>query len=149
MFLHERDAFDKQYQILAERAQDLPPTVIHCFTGSEDALQHYLDLGLYIGITGWLCDAKRGKVLRELVALIPEDRLMIETDAPYLLPRKTPSAKALPSSRRNEPSTLPEVLKTLAECRQQSSDALGRQLLLNSCNFFGIFSLPEGPKIRS
>ena len=138
LFLHERDAFDRQYQILASRAQHLPPTVIHCFTGSDQALRHYLDLGFYIGITGWLCDQKRGKLLRELVSQIPQERLMIETDAPYLLPRKTASAKALPSSQRNEPSTLPEVLKTLASCRGQSPVDLDRQIIQNSCEFFGL-----------
>jgi TatD DNase family protein len=61
--------------------------VVHCFTGSGEALHAYLELGLYIGITGWICDERRGLGLRSLLPRIPLSRLMLETDAPFLTPR--------------------------------------------------------------
>ena len=116
LFLHERDASDAFLGILRERRPHLPPAVVHCFTGERRALEAYLALGLYIGITGWICDERRGLPLRELLAVIPRDRLMLETDAPYLLPRTMPRP---PRNRRNEPAYLPLVLAAVA-------DALGR-----------------------
>jgi len=87
--------------------------VLHCFTGTREELKIYLDLGLHIGITGWICDERRGTHLRELVGEIPLDRLMIETDAPFLLPRTMPT-KA--KDGRNEPAFLPYVLQAVADC---------------------------------
>ena len=82
--------------------------VAHCFTGGLEEARAYLDLDLYIGITGWICDERRGQHLREVVRHIPADRLLIETDAPYLLPR---DLKPMPQSRRNEPMYLPHILR--------------------------------------
>ena len=86
LFLHERDASQRFYDILTAVRKSVP-AVVHCFTGSRESLKMYLDLGLHIGITGWICDERRGMPLRELVREIPLDRLMIETDAPYLVPQ--------------------------------------------------------------
>jgi TatD DNase family protein len=114
VFMHERDAHERLIGILKEYRDRLEAVVIHCFTGSRSELFAYLDLGLHVGITGWICDERRGSHLRELVRSIPLDRLMIETDAPYLLPR---DLKPRPKSRRNEPAFLPHVAQAIAACR--------------------------------
>ncbi len=112
LFMHERDAHRRFCEILGATRRRTP-AVLHCFTGTREELRTYLDLGLYIGITGWICDERRGLHLRELVREIPPDRLMIETDAPFLLPRSMP---AKPKNGRNEPAFLTYVLQTLADC---------------------------------
>jgi TatD DNase family protein len=111
VFLHERAAHDDFAAILREHLPSLPRAVVHCFTGTGDELDAYLALGCHIGITGWICDERRGLHLRDLVKRIPSDRLMIETDAPYLLPR---DLKPAPKNRRNEPGLLPHIAKTVA-----------------------------------
>lgn len=138
VFIHERDAADDMVRILSQRLPSLSRVVVHCFTGSAEALQHYIGLGCYIGITGWICDERRGLHLRELVATIPDDRLMIETDAPYLMPRDYPVKKSLQSSRRNEPCTLAHTAATVAECRGESLQAMARQCELNTRAFFAL-----------
>jgi len=112
LFLHERDAHQRFCEILNATRRSVP-AVLHCFTGTGEELKAYLDLGLYIGITGWICDERRGTHLRALVRDIPADRLMLETDAPYLLPR---SLAQKPKHGRNEPAFLPHVLQTVAAC---------------------------------
>lgn len=112
LFLHERDAHQRFREILASHRRNTP-AVLHCFTGTRDELKGCLDLGLHISITGWICDERRGTHLRELVREIPADRLMIETDAPFLLPRSMPKK---PKDGRNEPAFLPHVLNTVADC---------------------------------
>ncbi|MFA5630763.1 MAG: TatD family hydrolase [Porticoccaceae bacterium] len=116
LFLHERDAHTTQHEILKSAGSALPRGVIHCFTGSREALFNYLDLDFYIGITGWICDERRGRELQELVRHIPRDRLLIETDAPYLLPR---TLRPKPANGRNEPAFLPEVAAVVAQCRTE------------------------------
>jgi TatD DNase family protein len=111
VFLHERSAFDRFMAILGPYAGRVPSAVIHCFTGDERSLRACLDLGLYVGITGWIADDRRGRELAEIAKLIPLDRLMIETDAPFLLPR---NLKPRPTDRRNEPAFLPYVLEAVA-----------------------------------
>jgi len=113
VFLHERDAHQRFCDILKGYRDKLVAAVIHCFTGTEDELRAYLDMDLHVGVTGWICDERRGHHLRELVGQIPADRLMIETDSPYLMPR---DLKPKPKNRRNEPSFLPHILETIAEC---------------------------------
>ncbi|CAG9294902.1 TatD family hydrolase [Celerinatantimonas diazotrophica] len=125
VLLHERDAYDEFMAILEPRLTALPAAVLHCFTGSEQSLERYLEAGLYIGITGWICDERRGKALRELVKLIPADRLFLETDAPYLLPRDLPNK---PKSRRNEPCYLPHIYEVVAQLRQVSVNELKAQI---------------------
>lgn len=112
LFLHERDAHQRFCEIL-KRSRKSVPAVIHCFTGTRDELMAYLNMGLHIGITGWICDERRGIHLRELMKDFPLDRLMIETDAPFLLPRSMPNR---PKDGRNEPAFLQHVLATVAEC---------------------------------
>ena len=113
LFLHERDAGAAMLEILRRHRAEMPGAVVHCFTGDADTLDAYLDLDLHIGITGWICDERRGEHLRNLVKRIPLDRLMVETDAPYLVPRTMASK---PSRGRNEPAFLVHVLETLSRC---------------------------------
>ena len=120
--------------ILREFRPRLAAGVAHCFTGDERELRDYLDLDLSIGITGWICDERRGQHLRELVRLIPSDRLMIETDAPYLLPR---DLAPKPRSRRNEPKYLPHVLKAVAAARGEAAAAVAAATTRNALHFFG------------
>ncbi len=117
VFLHERDAHDVFTGILREYRSSLSGAVVHCFTGTRAELDAYLSLDLHIGITGWICDERRGRDLVALMPAIPEQRLMIETDAPYLLPRNLPSP---PRDRRNEPAFLPYVLNAVATARQEA-----------------------------
>ncbi len=114
LFLHCRDAYPKFIKLLAPWLSDIPAAVVHCFTGNQAELEHYLSLDLFIGITGWICDERRGVELRRLVSLIPDDKLLLETDAPYLLPRDLPIK---PISRRNEPCYLPHIVEHVAMLR--------------------------------
>lgn len=135
VFLHERDAFDNQYEILKDYMPQLSHAIIHCFTGTKEALEKYLELGLYIGITGWICDERRGKALFENVKLIPDNKLMIETDAPYLTPRDLPSK---PKGGRNEPQYLPHIANTVGLARRQSLEHIAEITYANSCQFFNL-----------
>lgn len=140
MFLHQRDAHEQFQPLLRKYRQKLVGGVVHCFTDSEVALKDYLELDMYIGITGWVCDERRGLDLQKIVQHIPDDRLLIETDAPYLLPR---NLRPKPKSRRNEPKYLPEVLYTLARCRQQDPEELAA---LTAANARRLFSLDRRTK---
>ena len=134
VFLHQRDGHDAFVAILKDYRPRLSGGVAHCFTGDERELRDYLDLGLSIGITGWICDERRGQHLRDLVRLIPSDRLMVETDAPYLLPR---DLRPKPTHRRNEPKYLPHILSTIAACRSESPEALAAATTANAVALFG------------
>jgi TatD DNase family protein len=116
LFLHQRDAHDDFIAVLKPVRDRLARAVLHCFTGDRRELYACLDLDLHIGITGWLCDERRGAHLRELVRDIPANRLMLETDAPYLLPR---TLLPKPSHRRNEPAFLPHIAAELARDRDE------------------------------
>ena len=133
LFLHERDAFDEFYATMAAARDRVSRGVVHCFTGSEKNAKAYLDLDLHIGITGWICDERRGAHLRDVVKKIPANRLMIETDCPYLAPRDY-----RPRIKRNEPKYLPHILQTIAECRGEDPAELGAQILETSIQFFDI-----------
>jgi Tat protein secretion system quality control protein TatD with DNase activity len=109
--------------------------VAHCFTGEADELRAYLDLDLYIGITGWICDERRGRHLVALVKEIPQDRLLLETDAPYLTPR---DLQPQPKARRNEPAYLPHILRAVARARGEAPEALATATTRNAKAFFGI-----------
>jgi len=111
VFLHQREAHDAMIALLRQYLPEISGGVAHCFTGTAAELRDYLDIGLYIGITGWICDERRGNELRDAVKYLPLDRILLETDAPYLLPRDLPQK---PTGRRNEPSTLPHVLDRVA-----------------------------------
>jgi TatD DNase family protein len=134
VFLHQRDAHDAFVGVLREYRPRLLAGVAHCFTGEARELRDYLDLGLSVGITGWICDERRGQHLRELVRQIPLDRLLVETDAPYLLPR---DLQPRPSHRRNEPKFLPHITRVIAACRGESFAALAAATTANAVKFFG------------
>ncbi|HWG70162.1 MAG TPA: TatD family hydrolase [Steroidobacteraceae bacterium] len=137
VFLHQRDAHQDFAAILEEHRARISRGVAHCFTGGRAQLEDYLALDLYIGVTGWVNDERRGGHLREAVPHIPADRLMLETDAPYLLPRDlVPS----PKSRRNEPCYLPHIARTVAALRGESLEALAAATTRNATRFF---ALPE------
>jgi TatD DNase family protein len=124
LFLHQRDAHEDFLAILREHSRSLARSgVAHCFTGTREQMLAYLDLGLSIGITGWICDERRGTHLLPLMREIPTDRLLIETDGPYLLPR---DLQPKPSSRRNEPMYLPHIAATIARARGEPFESLAR-----------------------
>ena len=134
VFLHQRDAHDPFVAILRDYLPRLSGGVAHCFTGDERELRDYLDMGLSIGITGWICDERRGQHLRELVRFVPLDRMMVETDAPYLLPR---DLQPKPRSRRNEPKYLPHVVATIASCCGVPTTTIATATTCNALAFFG------------
>jgi TatD DNase family protein len=135
LFLHMRDAHGDFHAIVREVRGQLADVVVHCFTGRRDELHDYLDLDCHIGITGWICDERRGTHMREFWKDIPANRLMIETDAPYLKPRNLrPRVK----SHRNEPRWLPWILGTLAAARDEHPEFLAGQTTRNARRFFRI-----------
>jgi TatD DNase family protein len=135
LFLHERDALDDVLAVMRRHRDRVPGAVIHCFTGGAAALDAYLALDLHIGVTGWICDERRGQGLRDAVSQgrIPRDRLMIETDAPYLLPR---NMAPKPRSRRNEPAFLPHVLEVVATCTRRDPAELAAETTATAVRFF-------------
>ena len=136
VFLHQRDAHEDFLALLAPAMRELPRGgVAHCFTGGPAELEAYLDLGLYIGVTGWVCDERRGGALRDAVPTIPLDRLLIETDAPYLLPR---DLVPKPAHRRNEPAYLPHVLERVAQLMQRPAEAVAEATTRNAERLFGL-----------
>lgn len=135
LFMHQRDAHQMFLDVIKSYSTKIKAGVVHCFTGTRQELEDYLELGFYIGITGWICDERRGLAVRELTALIPDDKLLIETDAPYLLPR---DLKPKPKSRRNHPKYLAHILQTIAKERQQDIEQLQQQIWHNSQTFFQI-----------
>lgn len=135
LFLHERDAAQPMLERLHHWRDDLAGGVLHCFTGDKKALFGYLDLDLYIGITGWICDERRGQELASLVRSIPADRLLIETDAPWLLPR---TIKPKPKRGRNEPAFLPWVVEKLAAERGESPARVAAITTANACRLFAL-----------
>lgn len=136
VYLHERDAFTRLHPILKNTRDQLAGAVVHCFTGSKEALYAYLDLDCYIGISGWVCDERRGRPLQELIPHIPLERLLIETDAPYLIPRNLPTAPTI--KHRNEPGYLPWIAQQVASLRQEPEAHVYTQLALNSRTLFGL-----------
>ncbi len=143
LFVHDRDSKGEVYQRL-QKAGDLPPVLIHCFTGTRADLEAYLAAGFYIGITGWVADPRRGDTLRELVPHIPLERLVIETDAPFLKPHNTPADflddHNLPAKfkRRNEPALLPRVLEAITHLRPESAAEVARATADNAAILFGL-----------
>jgi TatD DNase family protein len=135
VFLHQRDAHADFAAILAEHRPALVGGVAHCFTGGARELEEYLELDLSIGITGWICDERRGLELREVAPRIPSRRLMLETDAPYLLPR---DLVPRPAARRNEPAFLPHIARTVAQLRGESFASLAEATTQNAVRFFGL-----------
>jgi TatD DNase family protein len=135
VFLHQRDAHDRFVAILDECGARLPRGVAHCFTGGPDELRDYLDRGLHIGVTGWICDERRGDALRAAARFLPLDRVMVETDAPYLLPR---DLEPKPRTRRNEPAHLPHVLHALARLMTVDAERLAEATTANAEALFAL-----------
>lgn len=138
LFVHDRESAGETRRILAE-FQGAVSCVVHCFTGTAEELEGYLADGHHIGVTGWICDERRGLELTRQVCRIPADRLMIETDAPYLLPR---TLRPKPRSRRNEPAFLPWVARRVAACRGEPLAAVAATTRRNAERFFRLPSLP-------
>jgi TatD DNase family protein len=135
VFLHERDACQRLLDILKDYRDHLPAAVVHCFTGEQRSLFAYLDMDLHIGITGWICDERRGTHLHPLVREIPRGRLMLESDAPYLLPR---SLRPKPKNGKNEPAYLLEVLREVALHRGESEQDLAAHSTACARAFFSL-----------
>lgn len=135
LFLHERDAGKRMREILHAWRDDISHAVIHCFTADQATLYGYLDLDLHIGLTGWLCDERRGHHLRPLVSDIPLERLMVETDCPYLLPRNLPAKL---KGRRHEPALLPWIVREIALHKGVDEAELGSATTCTAQQFFRI-----------
>ncbi|MHA7833661.1 MAG: TatD family hydrolase [Algiphilus sp.] len=138
VFLHQRDAHTDFLAILREYRPQLAGVCVHCFTDTREAMDAYLALDCYIGITGWICDERRGADLVAAVPHIPAERLLIETDAPYLLPRNLPRALRKSAGRRNEPAYLPWVRDAVAEARSEAPEAVEASTTANAARFFGL-----------
>ena len=135
LFLHMRDAHDDFFAILREVRDRLGDVVVHCFTGGRDELHDYLDLDCHIGITGWICDERRGTQMKDYLGDIPAERLLVETDAPYLKPRNLrPRVK----THRNEPQWLGWIVGTLAAARSEHPEFLAARTTENARRFFRI-----------
>lgn len=135
VLMHERDAHEDFLAILKEYRSSLPNALLHCFTGNRQQLEAYLSLDLHLGITGWVCDERRGQMLAELVVDIPDNRILIETDSPYLLPR---NLKPKPKSGKNKPEYLPHIANTIATLRGQDSTEFAKLAYRNSRRFFNL-----------
>lgn len=136
LFLHEREAHKDLYNILKKYPNVCEKAVIHCFTGTKQEAQNYIDLGCYIGVTGWICDMRRGGDLQEAVSVIPADKMMIETDAPFLIPKNFDKR---PKSNKNEPKYLPHILKTIAYYKDDYDvEKLAKEVTKTTKNFFKI-----------
>lgn len=135
VFLHERDAHADFLALVREFRPHLTGAVAHCFTGGEAEVEAYLELDLHIGVTGWVCDERRGSALQRAVPRIPAGRLMLETDAPYLLPR---TLRPRPATRRNEPAWLAGVARVVATLREESLEVLAAHTTATARAFFGL-----------
>jgi TatD DNase family protein len=135
LFLHSRDAHPRFSELIKAHRNEMPKAVAHCFTGERAELQAYLDIGLHIGITGWICDERRGAHLVELVREIPAERLLLETDSPYLTPR---DMRPQPKARRNEPSFLPHVLHAVARALGRPAEQVAADTTRNARRVFGL-----------
>lgn len=131
VFLHERDAFEQQIRLLSKHRASITGGVVHCFTGSLSQMQQYVDLGFYIGVTGWVCDPKRGEALREAVSQLPLDKVVLETDAPYLMPKTLKS-----KSRNNQPANLPHIAQAVASIMNVELSELQRCSTENALTLF-------------
>lgn len=144
VFLHQRDAHDDFVAIIKGVASELNGGVAHCFTGTPDQAEAYLEMGLHIGVTGWICDDRRAGDLRQAVRHIPLHRIMLETDAPYLLPRDLP--EKIPGcagyrprdKRRNEPCFLPHVCAGVAGHMAVDAQVLAEAATNNARALFAI-----------
>ncbi len=135
VFLHQREAHERFRDMVQAYRDDLVDAIAHCFTGDRRMLYDYLDMDLHVGVTGWVCDERRGQALQACVKDIPLDRLMIETDCPYLMPR---NIRPRPKTRRNVPAHLPYVLDKVAELTGRSRETIAGATTANARRFFRI-----------
>ena len=133
LFLHQRDSHDDFIKILRKYSSDISKAVVHCFTGTQGQLDDYLELDCYIGITGWICDEKRNVELRKAIKKIPLEKLMIETDCPYLIPKNLVEK---PKNNRNEPTNLNHIINEIAVLMEIDIDILRKQTFENTINYF-------------
>ena len=139
LFLHERAAFDRFNSITDNYLTKLPAAVVHCFTGSLREAKIYLDKGFYLGFTGAISDVRRFEHLKEVVKFTPLDRLMIETDAPFMMPKNiSKSLLTKHHERRNEPAFLPFIAETVADFKGVSVEEIARETTRNAKLFFGL-----------
>ena len=133
LFLHQRDSHDDFIKILKKYSSDINKAVVHCFTGTQQQLDDYLELDCYIGVTGWICDAKRNVELRKTIKNIPLERLMIETDCPYLIPKNLPDK---PKNNRNEPNYLDHIVNEISILINEDEDIIRKETYENTLKFF-------------
>lgn len=139
VFLHQRDAHERFMAILRSCRHRLPRAVVHCFTGTREELHDYLDLDCHVGITGWICDERRGRHIQEFLGDIPPGRLMLETDAPYLLPR---DLDPKPKTRRNEPMHLRHIAGVVARARGETPERVAEATTATARAFFDLPAIP-------
>ena len=153
LYVHDRESRGELLNLLTA-AGTLPPVLVHCFTGTPAELDAYLSADFHIGITGWVTDPKRGETLRQLVPQIPLERLLIETDAPFLRPFNVPAdwlgQHGLSSrhKRRCEPAMLPYVLECLAQLRDEPAAEIAAATTANAHRLFGV-GQPAGREISA
>jgi TatD DNase family protein len=140
VFLHMREAHVDFHAMLKDVRDRLSQVVVHCFTGIREELHDYLNLDCHIGITGWICDERRGSHMKEFLKDIPANRLMVETDAPYLKPR---NLKPRVKTHRNEPRWLPWIVGTLAAMREEHPGFVAEQTTANAQAFFRLPVIPQ------
>lgn len=139
LFLHERAAFTRFNEIMSDYKSNLPNAVIHCFTGSLIEAKSYLESGFYLGFTGAISDKNRFAHLEAVLAYTPLDRMMIETDAPFMLPKNIDKSELDPLyKRRNEPAFLPYVAKTIAEIKNVTIETIAQHTTQNAKLFFNL-----------
>ena len=133
LFLHQRDSHDDFIKILRKYSSDINKAVVHCFTGTQEQLDDYLELDCFIGVTGWICDEKRNVELRKTIKNIPLSKLMVETDCPYLIPKDLPDK---PKNNRNEPSNLNHIVREISSLIDIDEDILRKETFKNTKYFF-------------
>jgi TatD DNase family protein len=138
VYLHERDAHEDFTRILERWRPKLAGGVVHCFTGDGGALDRYLGMDLHVGVTGWICDERRGTHLHDLVRRVPAGRLMVETDAPYILPRDLPKHERPARQGRNEPAFVVHVARAVARHRGVPFDELAAETTGTANRLFGL-----------
>lgn len=137
LFLHERKAVEdfmkasKQHRALCRKS------IVHCFTGSKETVYRYLQMGYHIGLTGWICDNRRNKDVLEALKIIPLERILVETDAPYLTPLNM-KGKSLNLDKRNVPDNLHYVIEKIAEVKKIGYEDVEKRTLENTRKLFGI-----------
>ena len=133
LYLHQRAAHSDFIRIIKENISNFPRFVVHCFTGTQAELDEYLELGAYIGLTGWICDAKRNIDLRKSIKNIPIEKMMIETDSPYLIPK---NLMFKPKKNINEPKYLPHIANEICELTGYELEELKLATSNNAIKFF-------------